>query len=251
MPRFNVGDRVHVVEDTQRAPGALRGQGGTVTEVTDPGAGPEEVLYTVRFEGSEQEIPVYESALEAGASLTGLPTLRDRIIEYEVNSGTVFGDDVPLDELDDPISTAGWDRFRTTVSTHNTRDSVTEPTRRAHWEVKKAALAPTAQAAARGQQGVTRAQVVSALACTRCGVQNRAGAAFCANCGNALGPPRRAMSRSSESEDEDVVGRGRYLLSFLLAGFIGLGIQYALRRKGWMATAINVPIGITALIFLA
>ena len=78
MPRFQVGDRVHVIETTQRAPGALRGQTGRVAEVKeeDLDAGPEEVLYTVRFEGSEQEIPVYESALEAGAGPPGATTAR-------------------------------------------------------------------------------------------------------------------------------------------------------------------------------
>ena len=56
MPRFQVGDRVRVIEDTQRAPGALRGQTGTVTEVTgEDAAGPEGILYTVRFDGLGRE----------------------------------------------------------------------------------------------------------------------------------------------------------------------------------------------------
>ena len=33
--------------------------------------------------------------------------------------------------------------------------------------------------------------------------------------------------------DDDVVGTGRYILSFFLAGLIGLAIQYGLRKKGW------------------
>ena len=70
MPRFQVGAHVHVIENTHRAPGALRGQSGTVTEVTDAGARPEEVLYTVRFDGLGREAPVYESALEAGEAPT-------------------------------------------------------------------------------------------------------------------------------------------------------------------------------------
>ena len=41
------------------------------------------------------------------------------------------------------------------------------------------------------------------------------------------------------SEQEEVVGGGRYVLSFVLAGLIGLGIQYGLRRRGWLATWIN------------
>ena len=44
------------------------------------------------------------------------------------------------------------------------------------------------------------------------------------------------------TQDEDVVGAGRYILSFLLVGFIGLGIQYGLRKKGWTATWINAAI---------
>lgn len=49
--------------------------------------------------------------------------------------------------------------------------------------------------------------------------------------------------------DEDVAGAGRYILSFLLVGFIGLGIQYALRKKGWTATWINA--GILTLLIIA
>ncbi len=43
-------------------------------------------------------------------------------------------------------------------------------------------------------------------------------------------------------QDEDVVGAGRYILSFMLVGLIGLGIQYGLRKKGWTATWINAVI---------
>ena len=67
MSRFDVGDVVRVIETTQRAPGGLRGQIGTVTGVPDEesAAGPEEPMYTVRFYGLGRELPVYESALEA------------------------------------------------------------------------------------------------------------------------------------------------------------------------------------------
>ena len=75
------------------------------------------------------------------------PTLRDRIIEYEVNSRTVFGDGVPLDRLDDPVSTAEWDRFLRTVTRQQPRDRATELTRRAHWEALKAAPMPTGREA--------------------------------------------------------------------------------------------------------
>ena len=66
MPRFQVGDLVRVIENTQRAPYALQCQIGAVTEVPEEetAAGPEEPLYTVRFYGLGRELPVYESALE-------------------------------------------------------------------------------------------------------------------------------------------------------------------------------------------
>ena len=67
MPRFQVGDLVRVIENTQLAPYTLQGQIGAVTQVPDEesAAGPEEPTYTVRFYGSGRELPVYESALEA------------------------------------------------------------------------------------------------------------------------------------------------------------------------------------------
>ncbi len=43
-------------------------------------------------------------------------------------------------------------------------------------------------------------------------------------------------------QDDDVVGPGRYILSFSLAGLVGLAIQYGLRNKGWTATWINAAI---------
>ncbi len=43
-------------------------------------------------------------------------------------------------------------------------------------------------------------------------------------------------------QDDDVVGPGRYILSFFLAGLVGLAIQYGLRKKGWTATWINAVI---------
>ena len=53
----------------------------------------------------------------------------------------------------------------------------------------------------------------------------------------------REMSRSrAANQDEDVVGAGRYILSFLLAGIVGLAIQYGLRNSGWAATWINAVI---------
>ncbi len=53
----------------------------------------------------------------------------------------------------------------------------------------------------------------------------------------------RILNRSTTAiQDEDVVGAGRYILSFLLAGIVGLAIQYGLRKQGWTATWINAAI---------
>jgi hypothetical protein len=62
----------------------------------------------------------------------------------------------------------------------------------------------------------------------------------------------RSQERNpAASQDEDVVGAGRYILSFLLLGFIGLGIQYGLRKKGWTATWINAGIFLILVLVLA
>jgi hypothetical protein len=47
---------------------------------------------------------------------------------------------------------------------------------------------------------------------------------------------------------QDVVGAGRYILNFFLAGFIGLGLSYFLRRRGWLATWISLPILVLTII---
>ena len=53
----------------------------------------------------------------------------------------------------------------------------------------------------------------------------------------------RILNRNAAAiQDQDVVGLGRYILSFLLAGIVGLAIQYGLRKQGWTATWINAGI---------
>jgi hypothetical protein len=47
-----------------------------------------------------------------------------------------------------------------------------------------------------------------------------------------------------------VAGVGRDILNFLLAGFIGLGLTFFLRRQGWLATWFCVPICILATVYL-
>ncbi len=59
-----------------------------------------------------------------------------------------------------------------------------------------------------------------------------------------LEPLRHSQERNINQnvaviQDDDVVGTGRYILSFFLAGLVGLAIQYGLRKKGWTATWIN------------
>ena len=51
--------------------------------------------------------------------------------------------------------------------------------------------------------------------------------------------------------DDDVVGLGRYILSFFLAGLLGLAIQYGLRNKGWTATWINTAIFLVVVTLVA
>ena len=50
---------------------------------------------------------------------------------------------------------------------------------------------------------------------------------------------------------EDTVGIGRYIISFLLAGFIGLAVQYGLRKQGWTATWINIVIFVILVILFS
>ena len=59
-----------------------------------------------------------------------------------------------------------------------------------------------------------------------------------------LEPLRHSQERNINQnvaviQDDVVVGPGRYILSFFLAGLVGLAIQYGLRKKGWTATWIN------------
>ena len=51
--------------------------------------------------------------------------------------------------------------------------------------------------------------------------------------------------------ERDVVGAGRYVLNFILAGFIGLGLTYFLRYRGWLATWISVAVFIVGVILIA
>ena len=75
--------------------------------------------------------------------------------------------------------------------------------------------------------------------CQSCGAAVATDAQFCPGCGKDL-----------SVEHGDKVGAGRYILSFLLAGLIGVGIQYFLREKGWLATWINLGIFVIVVVLL-
>jgi hypothetical protein len=53
------------------------------------------------------------------------------------------------------------------------------------------------------------------------------------------------MTTQYRTSSQDVIGAGRYIISFILAGFVGLGVAYLLRKEGWLAVWLN------ALIFAA
>ncbi len=64
--------------------------------------------------------------------------------------------------------------------------------------------------------------------------------------GRSLGQTQgRNVSRHLAAIQDDVVGTGRYILSFFLAGLLGLALQYGLRKKGWTGTWINAVIFVT------
>jgi hypothetical protein len=98
--------------------------------------------------------------------------------------------------------------------------------------------------------------------CFRCGVTVKRSALTCSNCGAAIviGPAQHGAPRQLETVGpalspsdgyyEDVVGPGRYILNFLLAGLIGLGLTYSLRKQGWLATYISVAIALLGIIVL-
>ena len=102
-------------------------------------------------------------------------------------------------------------------------------------------------------------------------------ARYCTGCGRALtdaeaqsGQPTCASCAASASEspsmpteqgslygqppttgaERDVVGAGRYILNFLLAGFVGLALSYFLRFRGWLATWISLATGVVVIVAL-
>lgn len=91
--------------------------------------------------------------------------------------------------------------------------------------------------------------------CSWCGDQ--ASGLYCAGCGKPTAPggmvqqeyPPREELRD-DGQPIDPVGVWRYIFGFLLAGFIGLWIQYWTRYYGWRGLLINTTIfGILVVIF--
>lgn len=91
--------------------------------------------------------------------------------------------------------------------------------------------------------------------CSSCGALIKRGVQFCPQCGTSIGSALGSMPSVGRAgvpatvEERDVVGVGRYILNFFLAGLIGLGLTYFLRNQGWLATWISG--GIFVLIIVA
>ena len=87
--------------------------------------------------------------------------------------------------------------------------------------------------------------------CPQCGATIAAGPAMAAPAvaGRSFAPSA-VQTASGLSGAPDVVGAGRYVLNFLLAGVIGLVLTYLLRNHGWLATWICIPILILVVIVL-
>jgi hypothetical protein len=81
----------------------------------------------------------------------------------------------------------------------------------------------------------------SAGACPSCGRLAGPGAQFCGFCRFQFRADRAGEIRD-DGRSVDTVGPGRYILSFILAGVVGLGIQYWARNYGWRGVTINAVI---------
>jgi hypothetical protein len=101
--------------------------------------------------------------------------------------------------------------------------------------------------------------------CFKCNAIVKRDVEQCPQCGSAIviGPSHAAHASPApigaspdagrgltySYADEDVVGAGRWVLNFLIAGFLGLIITYFMRRQGWTATWVSL--GVTIAIAVA
>ena len=95
--------------------------------------------------------------------------------------------------------------------------------------------------------------------CFTCSSVIKRDVGLCPQCGAAIaaGPAMTSLSHTQGvrpqairvADEPDVVGAGRYVLNFCLAGLIGLGLTYFLRKHGWLATWICIPILILAVMY--
>jgi len=78
---------------------------------------------------------VTRGVLENGSSLG--PALLERIIEYEINSRTVFDDSIATAGLDVPLSDAQWGSIRGAYETHSPEVRPGFEDRERHWAALK------------------------------------------------------------------------------------------------------------------
>ena len=66
-----------------------------------------------------------------------------------------------------------------------------------------------------------------------------------------LSRPRYSSGDVPIKYEDDNVGAGRYVLSFLLLGIPGLIIQYFMRSKGWAGVGVNAGLMFLLIIIIA
>jgi hypothetical protein len=82
--------------------------------------------------------------------------------------------------------------------------------------------------------------------CPQCGSSIAMGPSYAAqtppNIPGAFGEQSQGLTYSYQQED--VVGIGRWVLNFIIAGILGLIITFFLRKQGWTATWVCLGVSI-------
>jgi hypothetical protein len=96
--------------------------------------------------------------------------------------------------------------------------------------------------------------------CFECGRVVKRDARLCPECGKRIVAEPKHVADAPGSDvtkltahpavQDDVAGAGRYIINFILAGFVGLGLTFFLRRQGWLATWICVPIFVLGIVVI-